>query len=109
MSNSNSISTQTVKKISKSLAKLNSNPDPDFLQKYTDELSSVLNYLAQLAEVDTTNTSSTDIIPTCKISDLRDDEAYTDQAEIQSIRQRIIYNFPKSQSNLLTLNAKVIE
>jgi aspartyl-tRNA(Asn)/glutamyl-tRNA(Gln) amidotransferase subunit C len=97
-----SITKDTVAKVAK-LARISINPDDKFLTKYTGELSQILDYINQLAEVDTTGISPVDGIRTIKISQLRDDVPATDDEEYNRIRKNIINNFPNSQGDLLVL------
>jgi aspartyl-tRNA(Asn)/glutamyl-tRNA(Gln) amidotransferase subunit C len=97
-----SITKDTVAKVAK-LARLSNNPDEEFLTKYTGELSSIIEYINQLQEVDTTGISPTDGIRTITVNQLREDTAPIDIEEYNKIRQNIINNFPTKQGNLLVL------
>jgi aspartyl-tRNA(Asn)/glutamyl-tRNA(Gln) amidotransferase subunit C len=97
-----SITKDTVAKVAK-LAKLSNNPDEEFLNKYTSELSSIIDYINQLQEVDTTGISPTDGIRTINVNQLREDTPPFDTEEYNKIRQNIINNFPTKQGDLLVL------
>jgi aspartyl-tRNA(Asn)/glutamyl-tRNA(Gln) amidotransferase subunit C len=97
-----SITQDTVAKVAK-LARLSNNPSPEFLTKYTTELSSILDYINQLQEVDTNGVSPTDGIRTIKVSQLREDTPDANQEDYQRVRNNIINNFPNRQGDLLTL------
>jgi aspartyl-tRNA(Asn)/glutamyl-tRNA(Gln) amidotransferase subunit C len=97
-----SITKDTVAKVAK-LARLSNNPDEEFLNKYTGELSSIIEYINQLQEVDTTGISPTDGIRTINVSQLREDTPPINMDEYNTIRQNIINNFPNKQGDLLVL------
>jgi aspartyl-tRNA(Asn)/glutamyl-tRNA(Gln) amidotransferase subunit C len=80
----------------------------ELIEKYTLELENILSYVDELKEVDTSSVKATQIILTCKVQDLADDEPYTDQEEYTKVRNNIIKNFPKKQGNLLVLAKKII-
>ncbi len=92
----------TVAKIAK-LARISSEPDDAFLEKYTSELEAVLTHIEQLKKVDTTGISPFDGIRTINIEDLREDEPEKDTDTYGRIRQNIINNFPNKQGDLLVL------
>jgi aspartyl/glutamyl-tRNA(Asn/Gln) amidotransferase C subunit len=92
-----------------SLAKLGNSYSEQELQELTNQLASVLDYVQELQEVDTSSVSATAIIQKCKIQDLREDKEIEDKAEYERVRQNIINNFPKKQANLLLLPVKVIQ
>jgi aspartyl-tRNA(Asn)/glutamyl-tRNA(Gln) amidotransferase subunit C len=97
-----SITKDTVAKVAK-LARLSSNPDDAFLEKYTGELSSILDYINQLQEVDTDGISPTDGIRTINVNELREDTPPIHQEDYDRIRKNIINNFPNKQGDLLML------
>ncbi len=97
-----SITKDTVAKVAK-LARINNNPDDQFLDKYTGELSQILDYINQLQEVNTAGISPIDGIRTIKIQELRSDTPAQDLVEYNRIRQNIINNFPNKQGDLLVL------
>ena len=99
----------TVVKKMLGLAKLGNSYSEQELEKLAGELSSVLEYVQELKEVDTSGVSSTTIIQTCKIDDLRPDTPPTDLDKYGQVRQNIINNFPKKQGDLLVLPIKVVE
>ncbi len=95
--------TQTVAKIAY-LSRLASNPSPEFLEKYSVELESIVYYVAELQEVDTSQI--TDVLSSSRvvfIDDLAEDEPYADKQEFERIRQNIIDRFPNKQGDLLVL------
>ncbi|MGL4758629.1 MAG: Asp-tRNA(Asn)/Glu-tRNA(Gln) amidotransferase subunit GatC [Patescibacteria group bacterium] len=96
------IDKSTVAKVAK-LARINNNPDEEFLEKYSKELSSILDYINQLQEVDTSGISPVDGIRTIKINQLREDTPDIDQTKYSRIRRNIINNFPNKQGDLLLL------
>jgi aspartyl-tRNA(Asn)/glutamyl-tRNA(Gln) amidotransferase subunit C len=97
-----SINKDTVAKVAK-LARISNNPSDEFLNKYTDELSSIINYVNQLDEVDTNGILPSDGIRTINISSLREDLPAENQREYDRIRGNIINNFPNTQGDLLVL------
>ena len=97
-----SITKDTVAKVAK-LARLNNNPSDEFLDKYSSELSSILEYINQLQEIDTSGISPTDGIRTITVSKLRDDVPPLDMVEYDRIRNNIIKNFPNKKGDLLCL------
>jgi aspartyl-tRNA(Asn)/glutamyl-tRNA(Gln) amidotransferase subunit C len=96
-----SITKETVAKVAK-LARLTNNPSEEFLDKYTKDLSSIIDYINELQNLDTNGVLPTDGIRTIKIQDLRED-IVTSGIEYQKVRQNIIDNFPTKQGNLLLL------
>jgi aspartyl-tRNA(Asn)/glutamyl-tRNA(Gln) amidotransferase subunit C len=99
-----SITKNTVAKVAK-LARLSTNPDDAFLDKYTGELSAIVEYINQLQEVDTQGISPTDGIRTISVAQLRDDRPPQNMEEYKRIRDNIINNFPNRQGDLLSLPA----
>jgi aspartyl-tRNA(Asn)/glutamyl-tRNA(Gln) amidotransferase subunit C len=87
---------ETVTKIAK-LARLTDNPTPEFLEKYGKELGSILEYIEELQQVDTTGISPTDGLRTNTVEQLREDIPFVDE----EIRSRIIANFPIKKGELL--------
>jgi aspartyl/glutamyl-tRNA(Asn/Gln) amidotransferase C subunit len=108
MSSQTKINPATIKKIL-NLAKLDNNPSEEELELYSSQIESILQYADELKEVDTSMVKATDIIPTCFIEDLREDEFSFDPNQYQKVRQNIITNFPKRQGDLLVLPIKVVE
>ncbi len=102
------INKQTVKKMAL-LARISKDLSDKELNEYAEKLDSVLSYVQELQEIDVSGVEATDIIPTCTIDDLREDEACKDQDSYQRVRQNIISNFPKKQGDLLVLPVKVVE
>lgn len=96
------ISNQTVAKVA-DLARITKNPSQEFLDKYTKELSSIIEYINQLQVVDTKNITPNDGVRTITIKDLREDQITTDPATYLRIRNNIINNFPSRQGDLLVL------
>ena len=96
----------TVKKVA-SLAKIKVAEDQ--LDKFASQLESILDHASDLQKLDTSSVKATDIIQTCTIDELREDEEWGDQDEIDRIRQNIIKAFYNSQNNFLVLPVKVIE
>ncbi len=103
-----SITPQIVKKIA-SLSRLSSDPDQEFLNKYSDQLSNVLDYLETLQEVDVTGISATQVIAKITLDQLQEDEIDQDQARYQKTRANIIANFPAKQGDLLVIPVRIIE
>jgi aspartyl-tRNA(Asn)/glutamyl-tRNA(Gln) amidotransferase subunit C len=102
------INSQTVRKLAK-LTRLRLDPSQDFLDKYESQLSSVLEYLNELQEVDTEGVSSTSIISKNTLDELREDLPPSDLEEYSRIRFNIINNFPKKQGNLLVLPVRIVD
>lgn len=99
-------------KTTKSLAissKLRSNPDEDFLNKYTVNLNSILDYVSKLQAVNTQNHSGTEIIEKIYIKDLREDIPHSDQIKYQKIRSAIIQNFPLKQGDFLEIPGRIVQ
>ena len=93
---------QTVAKIAY-LSRLSHQPGQDFLDKYGQELGAILEYVAQLQEVDTS--SVTNLLGTSRVvtlDALAEDEPW-DEGEAGRIRQNIIDNFPNRQGDLLVV------
>lgn len=91
------------------LSRLQSNPDTDFLDKYTEELNNVLDYVTQIQAQDTGNILPTDIMQTIKVDKLREDEPAKDQEKYAKTRANIIAGFPNKKGNLLVLPVRIIE
>jgi aspartyl/glutamyl-tRNA(Asn/Gln) amidotransferase C subunit len=96
------LDSDTVRKIA-FLARLCSNPSPEFLEKYGLELGAVLEYMEELKEVDTSKVSVFSGSRIISISDLREDLPHSDTETYARIRQNIIQNFPNRQGDLLVL------
>lgn len=96
------ISSQAVAKVA-DLARITKEPSQDFLDKYTKELSSIIEYINQLQEVNTSGITPNDGVRTITIKDLREDCVTNDSKSYQRIRNNIINNFPSRQGDLLIL------
>lgn len=105
---SSPITTSTTVKIA-SLSRLQSNPDQEFLDKYTTELNNVLDYVTQIQSQNTDGITATDIMQTITIDKLREDEVETDLEKQAKTRKNIIANFPNKKGNLLVLPVRIIE
>jgi aspartyl-tRNA(Asn)/glutamyl-tRNA(Gln) amidotransferase subunit C len=103
-----SINSQTVRKIA-SLSRLKSDPDEQFLSKYSSQLTNVLDYLETLQEVDVTGVSATAVIAKITLDDLQEDQIDPDQDNYQITRTNIIANFPQRQGDLLVIPVRIIE
>jgi aspartyl-tRNA(Asn)/glutamyl-tRNA(Gln) amidotransferase subunit C len=97
---SSKITNQVVKKIGY-LARLSNDPDEQILNKYTEELDKILNYVEELNEVDVSGVDPLEGVRTIKLNELREDEPVADSEEYAKVRANIIRNFPQSQGNLL--------
>jgi aspartyl-tRNA(Asn)/glutamyl-tRNA(Gln) amidotransferase subunit C len=102
------IDPQTVRKLA-ILTRLQSNPSDEFVEHYADQLSSVLDYLNELQEVDTKGVSATAIIDKNTLDDLRDDVPPQDKESYERVRQNILHNFPNRQGDLLVLPVRIID
>jgi len=96
------LDSKIVKKVAY-LARISSNPSPEFLEKYGYDLGQVLNYVKELEEVDVTGINPLDGFRTIFVEDLREDEIDSDQNNYVNIRNNIISNFPNKQGNLLVI------
>lgn len=100
---SNILDPKVVSKIAH-LARLSNNPSEDFLEKNGRELGAILDYVAELKEVDISGVDniigSTRVVT---IDDLAPDELDLKLDEYQKIRNNIIANFPNKQGDLLVL------
>jgi Asp-tRNA(Asn)/Glu-tRNA(Gln) amidotransferase C subunit len=83
-------------------AKLSANPSQAFVQKFSQQLGVVVDYVEQLKEVDISHITQTGSARVVTIDDLADDIPYSEE-EMEQIRQNIINNFPQRQGNLLVL------
>lgn len=101
---SNLITKEEVAKVAK-LARISENPSDEFLEKYSKELSSIVTYINQLKEVDTSTIDVTTGVRTISVEELRDDTTLSgdDLEEYEDVRTRIIANFPSKSGNLLLL------
>ncbi len=97
-----------IKKVSY-LSRINQHPNPDFVDKMSEQLSKVLDLAQELLAVDTSNISPTDILRTITIEELAEDKPYFNQKKYQIIRQNIIDNFPYKKGDYLLLPTKVID
>ena len=96
------LDSKTVKKVAY-LARISSNPSPEFLEKYGKDLGEVLNYVKELEEVDVAGINPLDGSRVIFVEDLREDEIDPDQDNYQNIRARIISNFPNKQGNFFVI------
>lgn len=96
------ISKETVAKVAK-LARISANPSDEFLEKYSQELSPIIDYINQLQEADTDGVLPTDGVRTINVDALREDVPAIDVQQSLDIRSRIINNFPNKQGDLLVL------
>lgn len=85
------------------LARITKNPDDAFLEKYSKELGSVLEYVKELQEIEVEGIGPTDGIRTITLDELRADEVCNDPEKYQRTRRNIIANFPNHQGGLLIL------
>jgi aspartyl-tRNA(Asn)/glutamyl-tRNA(Gln) amidotransferase subunit C len=97
---SNALDKNSVKKIA-GLARISADPSEEFLEKYSKELNSIVEYVGKLKELDTTGISATDGIRTITVNRLREDNPPQDAEQYRRIRQNIINNFPAKQGDLL--------
>ena len=93
----------TVRKVATKLARISDNPSPEFLEKFGQELGSILEYVDQLQEVDTTGLKPTDGLRTTTLDKLRPDEPTDDEERYARVRQNIINQFPHKNGTLLAL------
>ncbi|NJL96540.1 hypothetical protein HC766_05215 [Candidatus Gracilibacteria bacterium] len=84
-------------------ARLDDNPSDEFLEKYSKELGSIIDYIDELNEVNTTGISPLDGVRTNAIQELREDETTENETNYQRIRLNIIEQFPNRKGNLLEL------
>jgi aspartyl-tRNA(Asn)/glutamyl-tRNA(Gln) amidotransferase subunit C len=108
MSKSQTITKAVVSKTF-NLGRIGKDLPEDVLNKFTDQLGSIVGYVDQLQSVDTTGITSTDIIARISIDQLREDEPEKDQQSASRIRQNIINNFPNKQGNLLLLPLRIVD
>ena len=99
---SNKLTREDVRKIAQ-LARLESNPSDEFLDKFTKDLGSILEYIDVLQSVDTDGISPLDGVRTITIEELREDKVDPDQEGYLRTRNNIIRNFPTKQGDLLIL------
>lgn len=107
-SNSGIINHQVTTTIA-SLSRVKSSPDEEFLDKYTGELNSVLDYVTQIQSQDTGDILPTDIMQTISINQLREDEPPKDAQKYARTRSNIIAGMPKRKGDLLELPIRIIE
>lgn len=93
----------TVRKVATKLARISHDPSPEFLEKFGQELGSILEYVDQLQEVDTTGLKPTDGLRTTTLEKLRPDELPQDPETYNRVRQNIIAQFPEKNGPLLAL------
>jgi len=94
------ITAAQVRKVA-AMARLDSNPSDEFVQKFQQQLGDILAHVEELQEVDTTGITPTDGVRTISVSNLRPDTAPEDQDKYQRVRKNIITNFPNKQGDLL--------
>ena len=97
------LDSSTITKIAK-LSKISSNPNQEFLDTYTPELESILEYAEQLKLVDTTGVNFLDGARTISVSQLSEDIPNSDELSYQKVRTNIINNFPSKQGDLLVVS-----
>lgn len=107
MSDSQRITAQTTRKMA-SLSRVRTVFDDDFLERNTNSLNGILDYIKEIQSVETGSISPTDIIQTITIDKLRADEPEKDQEKYIAKRQRIIDNFPKKQGSLLVVPNRIV-
>ena len=82
------------------LARLYAHASDDFVEKFQEELNSLLIYVDQLQEVKLTRVENSRVQ---NISNLRTDVPLEEGEAIVRKKENIIRNFPRSQGNLLIL------
>lgn len=92
-----------VSKVAK-LARLSKQLNPEKLEKYENELNSILNHVSELQKVDVSTITPLAGIRTISVDELRADEPDQDQASYQNVRTRIIANFPDKQGDFLVIS-----
>jgi len=98
---STKLNAAAVKKIA-NLARLNEQPNTDFLEKYGTEIGQILGYVAELEEVDTSGIDPLGGSRTINVNDLRSDTPNANP-NYDRVRANIINNFPNKQGNLLVV------
>ncbi|MEM1312314.1 MAG: Asp-tRNA(Asn)/Glu-tRNA(Gln) amidotransferase subunit GatC [Patescibacteria group bacterium] len=93
---------QSIKKVA-SLSRINDSPDVSFLEKYQRQLTSVLEYVKQLEEVDVSNVDPFSGSRTIQIDQLREDTPPLDVQQYAKTKAEIIDNFPEKNGNLLVV------
>jgi aspartyl-tRNA(Asn)/glutamyl-tRNA(Gln) amidotransferase subunit C len=96
----NNLSVEEVKK-NAALARLTDNPEPEFLEKFSSELGSILGYVDQLSNLPTDSVSPLDGVRTNTILELREDLTDPNIEKVKTIRQNIIGQFPSKKGDLL--------
>jgi len=84
------------------IAKLSANPSPEFVDKFSQQLGVIIDYVKQLEEVDVSQITTIGSARIVTLDDLAEDIPYS-EAEMEQIRQNIINNFPQRQGDLLVL------
>jgi len=102
MSDTNQLDPKVVAKIAY-LARLSKNPSPEFLAEYGKHLSSILDYVKELSNLDTKDVSPLSGLRTIEISELDEDETNSETIEYAETRQLIIDNFPSKKGDYLVL------
>jgi len=97
------IGADAVSKVAK-LARVSKQLNPEKLEKYENELNSILNHVSELQKVDVSSISPLSGIRTISLDELRADEPDKDQASYQNVRARIISNFPEKQGDFLVIS-----
>jgi aspartyl/glutamyl-tRNA(Asn/Gln) amidotransferase C subunit len=82
------------------LAKLLSQEDPQFIAKYEDNMSKVLEYVSSVQGLNLDGVDFLDGLRSNHIEELRED-IVDNSPEYKAVRKRIIANFPKKQGDLL--------
>lgn len=95
------ITSEAVAKVA-DLARINSNPDQQFLEKFSRELDAILGYVEELKSAKSIMQLRSSRFRT--ISQLRTDIPEQDQQRKENLRQAIIAQFPHSQGDLLILS-----
>ncbi len=84
------------------IAKLSASPSPEFVNKFSQQLGVIIDYVKQLEEVDVSQITTIGSARIVTLDDLAEDMPYPEE-EMEQIRQNIINNFPQRQGDLLVL------
>jgi aspartyl/glutamyl-tRNA(Asn/Gln) amidotransferase C subunit len=95
------LNSQSVRKIS-ILGRIHQDPSDDFVEKYSLEVSSILEYVSELEKISVENVDVFAGSRTLTVNELRKDVPNI-SGNYQQTRQNIINNFPKRQGNLLVI------
>lgn len=101
------ITSSTVKKVAY-LSRLYKDLPDQLVEKFQSELESVISYINELKEVDTSQVSPTAIIARTNLASLRPDVPPKNPTEYDRIRTNIINNFPVKQGNLLVISTRIV-